>query len=187
MLALFLTLSLSADPIPGYKTISVNDAAVTPARTYLNRVLPVLFPDGKATPTIETAELQVVNGYNLRLGVAIGRTIAFTTVLAIRSEADSPKLVSIVGKPAPDALASWQWHDVSEVTATKLKEIATVLHDKGGFTGEIAEVIAIRTQVVSGENWHVIFHDKAGTLWAAVLYFAPGKGERKVSYLHKAE
>jgi hypothetical protein len=187
MLGLFLAGSLCADPDGGYKPIGVNDAAVTPARTYLNRVLPILFPDGKGSPTIETAEEQVVNGYNLRLGVTIGRTIAFTIVVHIRFEAEPPKILSIVGKEAGAPLSGWQWHDVSEVTPSKLKEISTILHDKGSFTGEVGEVIAIRTQVVSGENWHIIFRDKASGLWAAVLYFPLGRAERKVSYLQKAE
>jgi hypothetical protein len=186
MLVLLFGASLSAED-GGYKPIAVDDPLVAPAQAYLNRVVPNLFPDGKGPGSIDSAEIQIVHGYNLRLNVSVPRTIAFTTVLSFSSKTDPPKLVSIVGKQVAVVPSGWQWHDLSEVTTEKLNAIMTTLRDKGGFTGEVAELIAVRSQVVAGENLHVIFHDNAAVVWAAILYFPPGNSEGKVSYLHKAE
>jgi hypothetical protein len=186
MIAFLVTVSLAADD-GGYKPIAVTDPLVAPAQAYLNRVFPNLFPDAKGGPTIESAEVQVVHGSNLRLNVSAQRLIALTTVLYLKSDADPPKIVSIVGRQVATVPSGWQWQDVASVSAERLKEIKTVLSGNGGFTGEVLEFIAIRSQIVAGQNWHVIFRDTAEVLWAAVVYFPLANGAGKVSYLHKAQ
>jgi hypothetical protein len=47
----------------------MSDACVESGRPYLERVLPVLFPDALGLPAIRRAERQTAHGYNLRLFV----------------------------------------------------------------------------------------------------------------------
>jgi hypothetical protein len=73
---------------------------------------------------------------------------------------------------------------VASLSEAEVKAIGTALAGKDGFGGVIAKVLALRLQVVSGTNRHVIFTDPQGGLFAAVLY-TNARQEVKVTYYAK--
>jgi hypothetical protein len=186
MFGLFLGVATSAI-VGAYKSVATTDTSVESVRPYLERVLPVLFPDARGLPEIQQAERQTVHGYNLRLSVQWQRGPDLTVVVWIRSPNEPPRITAVApGKTPRRLMGGYNWGAGRALDPDEITVIEAALRAQRGFGGHIAEVLAVRTQVVAGQNRHIVFADKEGAVWAAVI-FTNLADEKKVTYCQKAE
>jgi hypothetical protein len=186
MLSLLVVAAFCDEPAGSYRVIAVTSDQVVGQLPFLTRVTPLLFPDAKGEPVVDAAEIQVVSGYNLRLQLSIPRGISTTIVLWVRGTVTKITRVG-PGRNTEVIPNGYQWALASATTAAGLSEISIALRDQKGFTGTIAEILATRTQVVSGQNLHIIFRDETDTLYSAVIYTPPTSTRKQVTFFEKVE
>jgi hypothetical protein len=130
--------------------------------------LPLLFPDASGTPEITAAERQTVAGYNVRLDLTLSADLKFSVTLWVDVQ-QQIHLTAIA--PPEDSVAipgGWRWQDPKSLTDEDTSAIKALLAKHNGFDGAIADVLAVRTQVVSGKKEHVIFTRSDGSVNAVV-------------------
>jgi hypothetical protein len=180
MSLLILAVSLVSCTVGSYTRIKLTDEHLTSVLPYLDRVIPLMFPEAQGPPTIQRAEMQIVAGYNLRLHITIGRRTAAVVVIYVNPR-QVAKLTSI--QPDPDTVlpGGWHWHDVTNLDQDAVDGVVREIGPYG-FTGTLSKVLAFRTQVVAGLNTHIIFTDQDGNLHAALVYQNPRQQKEVVFY-----
>jgi hypothetical protein len=171
MSLLILAASFASCTLGGYTRIQLTDEHLTPVVSYLNRVIPLMFPEAEGPPTIQRAEIQIVAGYNLRLRITIARHLVVTVVVWVNPR-QIVKLTSIQPDDEPQLAGGWRWHDLNNLDQAAVDSVVAEIRPRG-FTGTVSKVLALRTQVVAGLNTHLIFLDQDGGLHAAVVYQNP--------------
>jgi hypothetical protein len=167
--------------VPGsYETIEVTDPHVTAVRAFLDSTVPKLFPNVKGDITIQLAELQIVAGYNLKLHVTAPRGLSFSLVLHV-DPSQVIKLVAIQPLDNSRMIGGYKWVDVHDFSSDDFGALLESLREQNGFTGIAKSILAVRTQVVSGLNTHVIFTDVEGVVHSMVVY-RNVRQERKVTF-----
>jgi hypothetical protein len=181
MSLLVLAVSLVSCTFGGYARVRLTDAHVSYVTPYVNRAIPLLFPESTSAPIIQRAEIQVVAGYNLRLEILVARSLLASVVLYV-----NPQQVITVASIAPVNstlfVGGWRWRDVDQDLVNGV--IADIR--PSGFTGTVSKVLALRTQVVAGLNIHLIFTDQEGGLHSALVYQNPQQ-VREVTFYRTIE
>jgi hypothetical protein len=170
-LAFALLTLISAIP-GGYKFVELTDPHVTAVHEFLNTNVPKLFPNVEGEVIIQYAEIQIVAGYKLRLHIAGSHGLAFTIVLYV-DPSQNIKVTAVRPRDTSHVIGGYKWVDPKTLEAKDLGSVMMLLREEKGFTGEASTVLAMRTQVVSGLNTHVIFVDGEGIVHAAVVYHNP--------------
>jgi hypothetical protein len=167
---MFLLLTTAALSAGHYTPVSVSDPAVEYVKDFITTKLPLLFPDAKGTPEIESAERQTVAGYNLKLLVNIPRSLSLTVTLWVNVQ-QQISLVSLSDAAEGRRFAGgWRWQNLDSLTDDDKRSLKALIAEQKGFGGEIATIFAVRSQTVAGRNQHVIFGDAEGNLHSVVVY-----------------
>jgi hypothetical protein len=59
----------------------------------------------------------------------------------------------------PALINSYRWVDAAALNSEWIYDFEATLREQVGFTGRIARVLAVRTQIDAGQNRHLIFVD----------------------------
>jgi hypothetical protein len=167
--SIFLLLPVAGLCLGHSSSVSVSDPSVEYVKDFVISKLPLLFPDAKGTPEIESAERQTVAGYNFKLAVKIPRSLSLIVTLWVNIDQQiSP--ISISQAENGRALAGgWRWQSFDSLTEDDKRALKALIVAQKGFRGEVATIFAVRFQTVTGRNQHVIFSDGEGNLHSVVV------------------
>jgi hypothetical protein len=168
MLIGFLRLSLASSLPSGFTPINISDPRVTAVHEFLFLKIALLFPDVRDWPIIESAALQIVSGYNLRVQVSALPDTTCTMVVYVNPEKEF-RIVSISPPDIASLRSSYKWEDSETVNSDAIDAVISMAREDG-FRGKVAKILAVRTRSASGLFTHVIFADRKGAVHSAVAY-----------------
>lgn len=179
MLGLLLTLySMSTDPdlLPGgWKSIPIDSEQVTLIRPYLDRNLPLLFPEiGQKGYEITFAKLQIVNGMFIQLTINTSTILCFDLTLFV----DQQNKITIseiqpLSKAKP-IMGGFKWVSSMLFSSNDLYRLAKTIQKKMNLlVSKSGTVLVYRKQVVNGIKEHVIFMDSNHNIFSAIIIRKP--------------
>ena len=185
---MFFALAITSLSITGgWKEVKRDSNFVQRVEPYLKENYLKLLPEYQKRNTllvIESAEIQIVNGYNIHLVAKLGfDAIEFTLHV---SPSQAIQLNSFHVTPSNDAektqLGSWHIQQ-TDYEPKFINQIVAEYKNNKNLSAEMTKVLFIRTQIVSGINVHVVYQDSNGTTHSVVAYrSAAGKLEITESY-----
>ena len=165
MLGLLLTLySMSTDPdsIPGgWKSIPIDSEQVQLIRPYLDRNLPLLFPEiGQNGYEITFAKLQIVNGMFIQLTINTTTISSFELTLFVDQQ--NKITISEIERPSKTRpiMGGFKWVSPMLFSANGVSRLARTIQKKMNLlVSKRGTVLVYRKQVVNGIKEHIFFRD----------------------------
>lgn len=177
MLAILITLCVSANPIEGgWETIPVNSEQVKTVKPYLDRNLPHLFPEiTEGHYKIASAKLQIVNGMNLKLIIKQKLTpLKFEISLYVDHENKITlnDITHFLG--TRPTIGGFNWEDPTSIKQEDLDNLIVTIQKKVNLLVKTpGKVIVYRKQVVNGLKKHVIFRDANQNIFSVLTIRKP--------------
>lgn len=174
---LFAFFTLTSQIEGGWESISVHSKEVNSVRSYLQKNIPILFPELENYEyLIESAKLQIVAGMNLQLNIQIMKPqFSFIITLYINPQKQITILdISPVNTARP-ILGEYVWHKVTnEINENLLKFVQ-------------GKIIVYRTKIERGVKIHVIFRDENQDIYSAVFARNHKTQKDELVFIYKIE
>ena len=185
---MFFALAVTSLSITGgWKEVKRDSNFVQNVEPYLKRNYLNLLPEYQKRNTllvVESAQIQIVNGYNIRINAKLGfDAVEFTLHVA---PSKSIQLNTFHVTPSNDAektqLGGWKIQD-ADYEPKFVNQIVNEYKSNKNLNAELTKVLFVRTQIVSGINIHVVYQDANGVTHSVVAYRPPtGKIQIQESY-----
>ena len=170
----FALAAQSASMLGGWKEVKADSEFVEAVRPYISENYLKMLPEYKTRNTllaIESAEIQVVNGYNIHIIAKLGYdAVDFTLHVSPKREI---KLNDFGVAPSNDAektqMGGWRIRN-ADFDQKFLNEAIDSYKNTNGIKAEMAKVFLVRTQVVAGLNIHIVYQDTEGMTHSIMMY-----------------
>lgn len=170
----FALAAQSASLLGGWKEVKTDSEFVETVRPYINENYLKMLPEYKKRNTllaIESAEIQVVNGYNIHIVAKLGfDAVDFTLHVSPKKEI---KISNFGLAPSNDEeltmMGGWRIRN-GDFEEQFLKESIDAYRKTNGLKAEISKVFLVRTQVVAGLNIHIVYQDTEGITHSVMIY-----------------
>lgn len=177
-------LALSSSAMGGWKKVDFDSEFVQNAMTYLRPRYMRLLPEYRNRNTLlafQDAEIQVVNGYNIRINTKLGLT-PYSFNLHFAPGQQNAQLLGITPGVSNEQQPIGGWRTQSNDFEPELiSSIFGLYASNNGINAKLDKVVFIRTQVVGGLNAHVVFQDTDGNLHSVICYRNP-QGEMSIQF-----
>ena len=169
MFAILIALSISISG--GWQTIPVDSEQVKRVIPYLDRNLPLLFPEIKQGKyTIASAELQIVEGINLQLIIKDqGSPLLFQ--LSLYVDLKNKTTITEITRPlgSRPTVGGFNWQSTARFSQNDyLRLIRTIQRKVNLLISKKGTVLVYRIQVVNGMNIHVIIKDSNQNVFSVI-------------------
>ena len=153
----------------GWRDVPHGSEFVENALPYVSERYQIIFPEYRDRDTLlafQSAAIQIVNGYNIRLSFKLG-FLVYDFMLYVKPS----KKISLTSiqmpqniLPEPGGWAFLSPESEPELVDSAIKSLKT----EGKLNSEVKRIIMVRKQIIAGQNIHVLFEDSNGVLHSAI-------------------
>lgn len=182
---MFIALLLKISSSTGeYAMIAVDDDRVINAKERFEHFMWTIFPEFNRTNVqcrVKEAELQIVNGYNLRLSMDVG-VYSIISEFSCISNSTNAKLTSITSKDSGDfGVGGFRILPVSEYNQEEISSIVRTLNE----SIHLQSIVMVRKQTLVGWKTHLVFWDEEDQLHSVASISTKFGHQKIVSYAIK--
>ena len=176
---IFTLLLVKSHKVGGYRSCKVTDQKVQYVADYAKKAVPAFYSAFRKENfdlTIKRAKYQVVNGYNVQLTCRVKNEL-FTITLHCNPTKNLKTVLNF--RPTPtDSLpiaGGWQWSKADDFIKENEAAFTKLLASSNA--APFKTILAVRSQVVAGTNYQVIYVD-ANDVLHSVTYYQPLNGAK---------
>ena len=173
----FALVFTAASVLGGWKEVKPSSKFVQRVQPYLKENYLKLLPEYKQRNTllvIESAEIQIVNGYNIHIVAKLGFDSVDFTLHVAPSQAISLNSFSVAPSNDPQSTGMGGWRvQEPDYEPQFVNQLISNYRNTNGLTAEPTKVLFVRTKVVSGIIVHVVYRDANGKIHSVQTYRPP--------------
>ena len=167
--------SLALTNLGGYQDCPSDSGYVSYAKGYIQKAVPAFYPAYRTKDfviDVQEARYQLVNGYNLEVTCRVGNEL-FTMTLYCNPRTKTQKVTAFQAVPTDSLRLSggWSWQNPENFRTETFSTLLKSYQDGLDFD----KILAVRSQVVNGMNYQVVYTDSKGVLHS-VKYYEPFTG-----------